>query len=119
MKAIIVYEGKTLEYLPKLYANEFGQELQFNIVNESETPIDLTDYTVKLTFEAVKQGQINIIDLQSCTAVDETIGQYKYVITSGQLNILENSIYSAFLTVEKTSTKKEIIKLGFVKIYYK
>ncbi|NCD07255.1 MAG: DUF2479 domain-containing protein [Spirochaetia bacterium] len=119
MKSIIVYENKTIEYLPKLYANEFGQEIHFHIVDEDNNVQDLTGFTVKLTFESLKQGQSNLITLQPCTIVDKEIGHYKYTIVEGTLNISENAIYSAYLTLEKTSEKKEIIKLGYVKIYYK
>ena len=111
MKTLIIYEGSVITELPNLYKNDFGQVLEFHIINEDTSAVDLTDYSI--TMKVINIIDNSILFSKACTVTSVTSGYCAYTFADGDLS--DSGSFRCELELSKSSVK-ETINLGYLNL---
>ena len=111
MKTIMIYEGETIQSLPSFYMEDFGQRLDFHIINENTSAVDLTGYTVKIKAISLYDG--STLFFKTCTVSDETAGYCYFIVSDTDFSEYGTFICELELTM---LTNKETISLGHLNL---
>ena len=109
MKAITNVKGIIKENsLNNFNQNEYGYDINFTIVDESNIAADLTSYTtIALQAKSISGTSLKVNG--TCSIVNATLGTCKYTVVATDFD--EIGLYKSELDLI-TATSKEIIKLG-------
>lgn len=111
MKTLVIYEGETAAELPNFYVEDFGQTLNFHIMNENTSAVDLTDYTI--TIKAISMEDDSVLFSGSCAISNAVSGYCNYSFVDGDLSAAGSYIFE--LELVKTGVK-ETINLGYLNL---
>lgn len=112
MKAKIIVNNNILLRLPIYNQGQFGQKLQFKIVDSSDNVIDITDYTITLKLRILNDFNEYLLK-EICTIDDASNGLCSYTFNAGDLFL--SGSFDVTLEVDSDTINDEI-DLGFLDV---
>lgn len=112
-KATTTVENTNLtNKLPNFKQNEFGFNINFAVLDESDAVFDLTGKTIKFEVQSVSATTKKVDG--TCTIDDAANGLCHYTVVDGDFD--EIGLYEAELDITETGVDKRIVKLGLFAI---
>lgn len=114
MKALIVYEGSSIQQFPNVFEDDYGKTFTFHIINENTSAVNLTSAAV--TIRAISIYDSSILFTKACSITSATSGYCQYTVADGDLS--DNGSYNMELQITNNGVK-ETINLGYLNIVEK